>query len=89
MVISLVSAGLGIALLPISATAVRLENVAYIDIIDRLNESELTLVCHRIVRSEVLKVPYDASASVTGPVHACGDAASILLILHKAEEMMC
>lgn len=55
MVISLVSAGLGVALLPISATAVRLENVAYIDIIDRLNESGLTLVCHRIVRSEVLK----------------------------------
>ncbi|WP_231828104.1 LysR substrate-binding domain-containing protein [Pseudocitrobacter corydidari] len=54
-VISLVAAGFGIALLPASATAVRLENVAYIDIIDRLEESELTLVCHRIVRSEVLK----------------------------------
>jgi DNA-binding transcriptional LysR family regulator len=51
----LVAAGFGIALLPASATAVRLENVAYIDIIDRLEESELTLVCHRIVRSEVLK----------------------------------
>ena len=27
----------------------------YVDILDRLRESELTLVCHRIIRSEVLK----------------------------------
>lgn len=52
--LSLVSAGFGIALLPVSARAVSLENVVYVDIIDRLEESELTLVCHRIIRSEVL-----------------------------------
>lgn len=54
-VISLVSAGFGIALLPASATAVHLDNVVYIDIIDRLAETELCLVRHRIVRSAVLK----------------------------------
>ncbi|UNC50182.1 LysR substrate-binding domain-containing protein [Enterobacter huaxiensis] len=54
-VISLVAAGFGLALLPASAQAVSLENVVYADIIDRLKESELTLVCHRIIRSEVLK----------------------------------
>lgn len=54
-VISLVAAGFGIALLPASAKAVSVENVTYVDIIDRLAESELTLVCHRIIRSEVLK----------------------------------
>jgi len=54
-VISLVAAGFGLALLPASAQAVSLENVVYVDIIDRLKESELTLVCHRIIRSEVLK----------------------------------
>ena len=53
-VISLVSAGFGIALLPASAKAVRVENVIYVDIIDKLADSELTLVCHRIIRSEVL-----------------------------------
>jgi DNA-binding transcriptional LysR family regulator len=54
-VISLVSAGFGLALLPASAKAVSVENVVYVDILDRLRESELTLVCHRIIRSEVLK----------------------------------
>ncbi len=54
-VISLVSAGFGMALLPASARAVSVENVVYVDIIDRLRESELKLVCHRIIRSEVLK----------------------------------
>ncbi|HHA2007958.1 TPA: LysR substrate-binding domain-containing protein [Enterobacter mori] len=54
-VISLVSAGFGLALLPASAKAVSDENVVYVDILDRLRESELTLVCHRIIRSEVLK----------------------------------
>lgn len=54
-VISLVAAGFGIALLPASARAVNVGNVVYVDIIDRLRESELTLVCHRIIRSEVLK----------------------------------
>lgn len=54
-VISLVAAGFGIALLPASARAVSVGNVVYVDIIDRLRESELTLVCHRIIRSEVLK----------------------------------
>ena len=54
-VISLVSAGFGMALLPVSARAVSVENVVYVDIIDRLRESELKLVCHRIIRSEVLK----------------------------------
>mgnify|MGYP001066215720 CR=1 FL=1 len=54
-VISLVSAGFGVALLPASAKAVSVENVVYVDILDRLRESELTLVCHRIIRSEVLK----------------------------------
>ena len=38
-----------------SAKAVSVENVVYVDILDRLRESELTLVCHRIIRSEVLK----------------------------------
>ncbi|MDA4833123.1 LysR family transcriptional regulator, partial [Enterobacter hormaechei] len=51
----LVSAGFGLALLPASAMAVSVENVVYVDILDRLRESELTLVCHRIIRSEVLK----------------------------------
>ncbi len=41
--------------LPASARAVCVGNVVYVDIIDRLRESELTLVCHRIIRSEVLK----------------------------------
>lgn len=54
-VISLVSAGFGLALLPASAKAVSVENVVYVDILDRLRESELTLICHRIIRSEVLK----------------------------------
>ncbi|STD20565.1 LysR family transcriptional regulator [Enterobacter asburiae] len=54
-VISLVSAGFGLALLPASAKAVSVENVVYVDILDRLRESELTLVCYRIIRSEVLK----------------------------------
>ena len=45
----------GSALLPASAKAVSVENVVYVDILDRLRESELTLVCHRIIRSEVLK----------------------------------
>lgn len=40
---------------PVSARAVSVENVVYVDIIDRLRESELKLVCHRIIRSEVLK----------------------------------
>lgn len=47
--------GMGLALLPASAKAVSVENVVYVDILDRLRESELTLVCHRIIRSEVLK----------------------------------
>jgi len=54
-VISLVSAGFGIALLPASAKVVSLENVIYVDMLDRLRESELTLVCQRVIRSEVLK----------------------------------
>ena len=55
MRLSLVAAGFGLALLPASAKAVSVENVVYVDILDRLRESELTLVCHRIIRSEVLK----------------------------------
>ncbi|HDR2624648.1 TPA: LysR substrate-binding domain-containing protein [Enterobacter cancerogenus] len=54
-VVSLVSAGFGIALLPASARTLRVENVVYIDILDRIKESELTLICHRFIRSEVLK----------------------------------
>ncbi|MTD37041.1 LysR family transcriptional regulator [Erwinia sp. CPCC 100877] len=54
-VISLVSAGFGIALLPASAQAIRLSNVVYIDVLDRLEQSELALVYHRVIRSEVLK----------------------------------
>lgn len=54
-VISLVSAGFGIAMLPASAKAICVQNVVFVDILDRLRESELTLVCHRIIRSEVLK----------------------------------
>lgn len=54
-VISLVSAGFGIAMLPASAKAIRIENVVCVEILDRLRESELTLVCHRVIRSEVLK----------------------------------
>ena len=54
-VISLVSAGFGIVMLPASAKAICVQNVVFVDILDRLRESELTLVCHRIIRSEVLK----------------------------------
>lgn len=54
-VISLVSAGFGIAMLPASAKAICVQNVVFVNILDRLRESELTLVCHRIIRSEVLK----------------------------------
>ncbi|HDS9357565.1 TPA: LysR family transcriptional regulator [Enterobacter chengduensis] len=54
-VLTLVSAGFGMALLPASAKTLNLPNVVFIDILDRLSESELTLVCHRIIRSEVLK----------------------------------
>lgn len=54
-VISLVSAGFGIAMLPASAKAICVQNVVFVDILDRLRESELTLVCHRIIRPEVLK----------------------------------
>lgn len=53
--ISLVSAGFGIALLPASAQAIRLNNVVYVDILDRLARSELALVYHRAIRSEVVK----------------------------------
>ncbi|NDJ56418.1 LysR family transcriptional regulator [Enterobacteriaceae bacterium 4M9] len=53
--VSLVCAGFGIALLPASATALKLANVVYIEIIDRLKESELALVHPKIIRSEVLK----------------------------------
>lgn len=54
-VISLVSAGFGIALLPASAEAIRLNHVVYIDILDRLAPSELALVYHRVIRSAVVK----------------------------------
>ncbi|WP_253376932.1 LysR substrate-binding domain-containing protein [unidentified bacterial endosymbiont] len=54
-VISLVSAGFGIALLPASAKAVSVENVIYVDILDRLRPSQLMLVCHNIIRSAVVK----------------------------------
>jgi DNA-binding transcriptional LysR family regulator len=54
-VISLVSAGFGIALLPASVQAIRLNNVVYIDTLDRLVQSELAMVYHRAIRSEVLK----------------------------------
>ena len=43
-VISLVSAGFGIAMLPASAKAICVQNVVFVDILDRLRESELTLV---------------------------------------------
>jgi len=42
-------------MLPASAKAICVQNVVFVDILDRLRESELTLVCHRIIRSEVLK----------------------------------
>ena len=64
-VISLVAAGFGIALLPASARAVNVGNVVYVDIIDRLRESDLTLVCHRIIRSEVLKIPHHRCSGLT------------------------
>jgi DNA-binding transcriptional LysR family regulator len=53
--ISLISAGLGIALVPASASQIRLDNVVYLDLLDRLEESELVLVYRRIIRSEVVK----------------------------------
>ncbi|PPK21147.1 LysR family transcriptional regulator, partial [Klebsiella pneumoniae] len=42
--ISLVSAGVGVALVPLSARALRLDRVVYIDLQDRLAESELSMV---------------------------------------------
>lgn len=53
--ISLISAGLGIALVPASAAHIRLDNVVYVDLLDRLEESELVLIYRRIIRSEVVK----------------------------------
>jgi sugar (pentulose or hexulose) kinase len=50
-----ISAGLGIALVPASASQIRLDNVVYLDLLDRLEESELVLVYRRIIRSEVVK----------------------------------
>ena len=52
--ISLVSAGVGVALVPVSARALRLDNVVYIDLQDRLAESELSMVYHRHIRSAVV-----------------------------------
>ena len=51
--ISLVSAG--VALVPVSARALRLDNVVYIDLQDRLAESELSMVYHRHFRSAVVR----------------------------------
>ena len=53
--ISLVSAGVGVALVPLSARALRLDNVVYIDLQDRLAESELSMVYHRHIRSAVVR----------------------------------
>ena len=53
--ISLVSAGVGVALVPVSARALRLDNVVYIDLQDRLAESELSMVYHRHFRSAVVR----------------------------------
>lgn len=53
--ISLISAGLGIALVPASAAQIKLDNVVYVDLLDRLEESELVLVYRRVIRSEVVK----------------------------------
>lgn len=53
--ISLVSAGVGVALVPVSARALRLDNVVYIDLQDRLAESELSMVYHRHIRSAVVR----------------------------------
>ncbi len=53
--ISLVSAGVGVALVPLSARALRLDNVVYIDLQDRLAESELSMVYHRHFRSAVVR----------------------------------
>ncbi|WP_024552634.1 LysR substrate-binding domain-containing protein [Franconibacter helveticus 513] len=53
--VSLVAAGLGVALVPASADAMRLENVVYLDVLDRLEESELCMVYHPLIRSEVVK----------------------------------
>lgn len=53
--ISLVAAGLGVALVPASVDAMRLENVVYLDVLDRLEESELCMVYHPLIRSEAVK----------------------------------
>ncbi len=53
--ISLISAGLGIALVPLSASHIRLENLVYVDLLDRLAPSELVLVYRRLIASEVVK----------------------------------
>ncbi|SQC43709.1 LysR family transcriptional regulator [Klebsiella pneumoniae] len=59
--ISLVSAGVGVALVPLSARALRLDNVVYIDLQDRLAESELSMVYHRHIRSAVVRKSYLAA----------------------------
>ncbi|MGX7903913.1 LysR substrate-binding domain-containing protein, partial [Klebsiella pneumoniae] len=45
----------GVALVPLSARALRLDNVVYIDLQDRLAESELSMVYHRHIRSAVVR----------------------------------
>jgi hypothetical protein len=40
---------------PLSARALRLDNVVYIDLQDRLAESELSMVYHRHIRSAVVR----------------------------------
>ena len=59
--ISPVSAGVGVALVPLSARALRFDNVVYIDLRDRLAESELSMVYHRHIRSAVVRKDYLAA----------------------------